>query len=163
MGLSVLRSLFIISLFILSCLHTNISYAASKAQKDLEMEVRYWSFGAVARLLTYDHDSLVQNTQRNSHLLTQLGCMSFLWTLDKYGLSDDLIKRKESIATNELWRTRTVPKEIMLVKVKQLNKEELKKRKERTNKTIKYGRSMFLLRCYAATDCVKQNTNMKLI
>lgn len=100
------------------------SVASKKEKQALEMELRYWAFNAVTTLLTYNHNNFTENIEQNKALLTERGCKTFLWTLDKYGLSDGIIERKESLITNELWRIRSVTKEILLIRVNDLHDKE---------------------------------------
>lgn len=130
------KTILSITLFALFCLHPFISNASNREQDALEMEVRFWAFDAVTKLMTYNYENFADNLKQNKHLLTQRGCKTFLWTLYKYGLSDDLFKRKESLLTNELWRIRSVPKKILLINLKKLNEAELERRKAREDDII---------------------------
>ena len=123
-----IKAILTIALFAVFCLQPAPSNAFNKEQDALEMEVRFWAFDAVTKLMTYNYENFAKNVAQNAGLLTQRGCKTFLWTLDKYDLSDELIKRKESLTTNELWRIRSVPKKILLINLKKLSEAELKRR-----------------------------------
>ncbi len=64
-----------------------------------ELALRKWSLEAVSKILTFNHDTLMERFAENKDLQTEMACRKSLWILQIFEI-DKAIERKEALVTS---------------------------------------------------------------
>ena len=63
---------------------------------DEEIEVRQWALRTVSNLMTFKHNSFLQNLEQNRRYLTEDTCRRYIWIMETFKIRTGAEERQEA-------------------------------------------------------------------